>query len=121
MDALSLRLDGLPVAATTVSRKRAVLPNALSYPVELGVLESNPVAAIKWRMPKVSHSVGRRAVVNPEQAGALLDSVRAARRSGPRLVGFFAVRYHSALRPEEAVELRASNIEFGGPSGWGDW
>ncbi len=119
LEALALRLDGLPAAATTVARKRAVLSNALSYAVELGVLESNPVAAIKWRMPKVSHSVDRRAVVNPEQAHVLLDGVRAARRSGPRLVGFFGVLYYSALRPEEAVELRASNIDLGGESGWG--
>jgi integrase len=119
LDALALRLDGVPAAATMVSRKRAVLSNALVYAVELGVLETNPVAAIKWRMPKVSHAVDRRAVVNPEQARALLDGVRATRRSGPRLVGFFAVMYYSALRPEEAVELRASNIDLGGHDGWG--
>jgi integrase len=119
LDALAMRLDGQPAAATTVSRRRAVLSNALSYAVELGTLESNPVAAIKWRSPRVSHAIDRRAVVNPQQASALLDGVRATRRSGPRLVGFFAVMYYSALRPEEAVELRESNIDLGGENGWG--
>jgi integrase len=119
LDALALRLDGLPAAATTVSRRRAVLSNALSYAVELGDLESNPIAAIKWRAPRVSHAVDRPAVVNPQQASALLEGVRVSRRSGPRLVGFFAVMYYSALRPEEAVELRASNIDLGDENGWG--
>ena len=119
LDALAMRLDGLPAAATTVSRRRAVLSNALSYAVELGALDSNPVAAIKWRAPRASHAVDRRSVVNPQQASALLEGVRASRRSGPRLVGFFAVMYYSALRPEEAVELRASNIDLGDENGWG--
>jgi hypothetical protein len=38
LDALALRMDGRPAAASTVSRKRAIFFNALEYAVELGHL-----------------------------------------------------------------------------------
>jgi integrase len=48
--------------------------------------------------------------VNPRQARALLDAVRAQQPSGPRLVAFFAVMYYAGLRPEEAINLAADNV-----------
>jgi hypothetical protein len=48
--------------------------------------------------------------VNPRQARALLEAVRAQQPSGPRLVAFFAVMYYAGLRPEEAVNLAADNV-----------
>jgi integrase len=98
------------VAATTVNRKRAVLPNALGYAVEIGLLQSNPIETIKWRAPKATCAVDRRSVVNPLQARTLLAAVASEGRSGPRLVGFFGVMYFAALRPEEAVNLRKSDL-----------
>ena len=50
----------------------------MDYAVELGLLETNPIRAIKWTAPKVSSQVDRRSVVNPRQARALLEAVRAA-------------------------------------------
>src|ERR1700746_4175024 len=70
----------------------------------------NPIRRIKWTMPKVSSQVDRRSVVNPRQARALLEAVRAQRPSGPRLVTFFAVMYYAGLRPEEAINLAADNV-----------
>ena len=61
-------------------------------------------------MPKVSSQVDRRSVVNPRQARALLEAVRAQQPSGPRLVAFFAVMYYGALRPEEAINLSRDNV-----------
>ena len=49
-------------------------------------------------------------VVNPRQARALLDAVRAQQPSGPRLVAFFAVMYYAGLRPEEAINLSTDNV-----------
>jgi len=95
-----------------VRRNRAVLLNALDYAVELKLLDINPVKGIKWRAPKVAHEVDRRVVVNPAQARALLEAVRAQRPSGPRLVAFFGVLYYSGLRPEEAVGLRRQDVEL---------
>src|ERR1700746_1163795 len=70
----------------------------------------NPIRRIKWTMPKVSSQVDRRSVVNPRQARALLEAVRAQRPSGPRLGAFFAVMYYAALRPEAAITLSRDNV-----------
>ena len=72
-------------------RNRTILANAMDYGIELGLLEENAIRRIKWTTPKVSSQVDRRSVVNPRQARALLEAVRAQRPSGPRLVAFFAV------------------------------
>ena len=52
----------------------------------------------------------RRSVVNPRQARALLEAVRAQRPSEPRLATFFAVMYYAGLRPEEAINLGRENV-----------
>ena len=48
--------------------------------------------------------------MNPRQARALLEAVRAQQPSGPRLVAFFAVMYYAGLRPEEAINLSRDNV-----------
>jgi len=103
-------VDGKNAAASTARRNRTILANAADYAVELGLLDTNPIRAIKWAAPKVSLQVDRRSVVNPRQARALLDAVSAQRPSGPRLVAFFAVMYYAGLRPEEAINLAADNV-----------
>ena len=104
------RLDGRNAAASTARRHRTILANAMDYAIELGLLDSNPIRTLKWTAPKVSSQVDRRSVVNPRQARALLEAVRAQQPSGARLVAFFGVMYYAGLRPEEAINLRADNI-----------
>lgn len=118
LDALASRLDGARAAGRTPHRKRAVLSNALSYAVELGFLATNPIGTIKWSAPKSTQVVDRRVVVNPEQARQLLAAVGETRRSGRRLVAFFACMYFAALRPEEAVHLREDDLDLP-ETGWG--
>ncbi len=77
------RLDGRNAAASTARRHRTILANAMDYAIELGLLDSNPIRALKWTAPKVSSQVDRRSVVNPRQARALLEAVRAQQPSGP--------------------------------------
>jgi len=103
-------VDGRNAAASTARRNRIILANAADYAMELGLLDTNTIRAIKWAAPKVSSQVDRRSVVNPRQARALLDAVRAQRPSGPRLVAFFAVMYYAGLRPEEAINLAMDNV-----------
>jgi hypothetical protein len=58
----------------------------MDYAVELGLLETNPIRALKWTAPKVSGQVDHRSVVNPRQARALEQctlSSQAARASLP--------------------------------------
>ena len=119
------RLDGTNAAARTARRNRTILANAMDYAIELGLLEMNPIWRIKWTMPKVSSQVDRRSVVNPRQARALLEAVRAQQPSGPRLVTFFAVMYYAGLRPEEAINPRRDNVilpahDRPGDDDWGE-
>ena len=74
--------------------------------------------AIKWSAPKSSAVIDRRSVVNPGQARALLAAVTITPRTGKRLTAFFGCIYYSALRPEEAVDVRAHNLDLP-ESGWG--
>jgi integrase len=104
------RLDGITAAASTAQRHRTILANAMDYAIELGLLETNPIRALKWTAPKVSSQVDRRSVVNPAQARALLAAVRVQLPSGPMLVAFFGVMYYARLRPEEAINLRVNDV-----------
>jgi integrase len=119
LDQATGRLDGKNAAASTAQRHRIILASAIDYAVELGLLETNSIRVLKWRTPRVSGQVDRRSVVNPRQARALLEAVRAQQPSGPRLVTFFAVMYYAGLRPEEAINLSRDNVILP-PHGRGD-
>lgn len=119
LDVIARRTDGTPVAASVVSKRRRVLFNAIEYAVELGLLAANPLPGFRWKTPRVATAVDRRSVVNPIQARTLLGAVRETKRSGPRLVAFFALMYFAALRPEEAANLRKQNLALPA-DGWGE-
>ena len=119
LGALAAKLDGTRASGRTATMKRVVLSNAMSYAVELELLDSNPLAKVKWRAPRSAFAVDRRVVVNPAQARTLLNAVRDTPRSGPHLVAFFGCIYYSALRPEEAAHLRLGNLELPDGDGWG--
>jgi len=118
LDTLTVKLDGTPAAPSVTSRKRKILNRAIEYAVELGLLTSNPVPALKWRAPKTVHTVDRRVVANPTQARTLLTAVR-QQNGGGRLVAFFGCLYFAALRPEEAVSLGKHNLSLPA-EGWGE-
>jgi integrase len=118
LDALALRMDGKPAAATTVARKRGIFYSTLDYAVELKLLESHPLTHIKWTAPKTDEVIDRRTVVNPRQAAELLRAVAARSED---LEVFFACMYYSALRPEEALFLRGCDYKSPRPGeqfGW---
>jgi len=119
LDALALKGDGTPAAASTISRKRAVLFNVLEYAVELGHLATNPILTVRWRTPKNTEQVDAQVVVNHRQARALFDAVRQQGSTGQRLVAFFALLYYAALRPAEAADLRKSALSIP-EQGWGE-
>jgi integrase len=120
LDSVTTRLDGARVAATSARRNRAVLFNALEYAVELGLLDANPVKELRWAVPRASHAIDRRRVINPDQARRLLVAVEARPPSGPRLVAFFGAMYYCGLRPEEAIMLRATDLRLPADDGWGE-
>jgi hypothetical protein len=53
LDQATGRLDGKTAAASTARRHRTVLANAMDYAVELGLLDTNLIRALKWTAPKV--------------------------------------------------------------------
>jgi hypothetical protein len=72
MDSLKVRLDGKPAASSVISRRRKILNAAAEYAVELKLLDSDPVPALKWKAPKPVQVVDPRCVPNPVQARTLL-------------------------------------------------
>lgn len=126
LEQLAVKMDGKPAAAKTVSRKRAVLFNALEHAIESKLITKNRLAEIKWTAPKEVKAIDKRLVINPDHARALLAAVASQqidgqprRSSGPMLVAFFAVMYYSGLRPEEAAMLRKTDLQLP-ESGWGE-
>jgi len=125
LEAATSRLDGHRAAPDTVRKHRMLLSNAMDYAVELELLDTNPIRAVKWRMPATAttREVDRRSVVNHRQARALLEAVKAQEPSGPRLVAFFALMYYSGLRPEEAIDVDRDTITVpptSDPDAWGE-
>ncbi|AQZ67574.1 integrase [[Actinomadura] parvosata subsp. kistnae] len=110
LNAATTRLDGKRVAATSNRRHRVILTNAMTYAVELKLLDKNPIPDLKWKVVKTTFQVDRRSVVNPDQARALLAAVERQKPSGALLMPFFAALYFAGLRPEEAVNLREKEM-----------
>jgi integrase len=110
-----VRLDGQRAAATTIARKRAVFHDALGFAVEAGLLSANPASQVRWKAPPVVTAVIPQMVASPAQVRAILGAVAVIR---PDLTAFFDCLYYAALRPEEAVALRAASLVLP-PRGWG--
>ena len=123
-DSAVSRTDGKPLARSVARQRRMIVNNALNYAVEQGLISENPVKAVKWTAPKPSRAIDSRRVANPVQARTLLRYVAEVQRSGPLLVACLAAMYFAALRPEEALNLRESNLTLPRPE-WnpakGEW
>ena len=116
LDALAVTLDGKAAAPTTIARKRAVFYGALRYAVEIGLLESNPIDRVQWKMQRNTETVDRRVVINHAQARSLFAAVREV--DAP-LEAFYATMYYAALRPAEALHLRDTDCKLP-TEGWGE-
>ena len=116
LDAISLKLDGTPASAPTITRKRSAFYSVLEYAVELEYFEANPLSRVSWKPPASTDLVDRRVVVNPEQGRALLKAVR---ETSPAVEGFFACLYYAGLRPSEARNLRLVDCTLP-ENGWGE-
>ncbi len=114
--AIGTNLDGSIASASTVNRKRAALSGALVYAVEVGHLEANPLTKVSGRRQATVDEVDIRAVVNPDQARALLAAIKTR---APHLHAYFACLYFAGLRPAEAANLRLRDLTLPA-NGWGE-
>lgn len=110
MEAISLQpTTGKKAAASTVSRNRAGLHQALEYLVEQGVLDVNPLANPKWKrfgkQAARSKQVDKRVVANPVQVEALITNCAEYGPTGERLQAFYALAYYAMMRPSEVMDL----------------
>lgn len=122
LQALRLKQDGTVAAAETQRHKRMTLVNAVGYAIELGRLDSDPIANVNWRITKTVKQVDPRVVANPIQARSLLCAVSYVggyrRARGRRLVGLFAGMYYAGLRPGEVVAVTLPDCDLPA-EGWG--
>jgi integrase len=119
LDAVATTLTGKSAASSSVRRDRSILSNVLTSAVERKVLDTHPFTVVKVDKVKSSRAVDKRCLLNPRQAKALLDWVKARPRNGATLHAFFAVLYYAGLRPEEAVMLRVQDLTLP-EDGWGE-
>lgn len=116
---ISQTKDGSKAASSTATRKRMILHNAMEYACEIGILTENPLSHVRWTKPRTVTGIDPRVVINVDQATRFLAAVESDGERGRRLKAFFACMYYAALRPEEATELRRSNLTL--PSEPGKW
>ena len=93
---MTLRLDGTPAAAATITRKRAVFHGCLGYAAELGLLAANPLDRVTWKPSRSSCPAGPQSAATPAEVQAVLAEVT---RICPELTAFFGCLYYAALRP----------------------
>jgi hypothetical protein len=87
----------------------------LGTPSRLGCWNPTRPTGSAGERPKASPVVDPAIVASPAQAQALLGAVARIR---PELAAFFGCLYYAALRPEEAIALRAADCYFP-DCGWG--
>ncbi|WP_230885414.1 hypothetical protein [Streptomyces spinoverrucosus] len=79
---MRLKQDGTVAAPETQRHKSMTFVNAVRYAVEQGMLDSDPIANINWRIAKTVKQVDPRVVANPAQVRSLLCAVSYVGSSG---------------------------------------
>jgi integrase len=119
LEAIATKLDGTRAMRNTIARRRAVVYNVLDFAVEQRVISRNPIDHIKWTTPKKAAGLAKQTVPSFQQAELLLEGVGEQGPAGRRLVAFFALMMLAALRPAEALAVRANWFVSLPDEGWG--
>lgn len=124
LHAAGTKLDGTPVAASSVRRTKRVLNVLIQYAIKKKVLKENPLPKGKGTTAaKTSSAVDKRSLLNKEQAAKLLGWIHARPRGGRRLHTFFAAMYYAGARPEEVVAIDVGDVRLpdaGAEDQWGE-
>lgn len=119
LEAMATTLTGDRVADTTFRRRRNAFHNAMMFAIEQRVIDRDPLKAVDWKPPATDDEIEMRYVPDPGQARALIEAVAASGPRGEHLRAFFGCMYFAAMRPSEAVMLRAADCTLP-REGWGE-
>ncbi|MFD8214918.1 tyrosine-type recombinase/integrase [Streptomyces sp. NPDC059697] len=117
---------GLPVSHRSKSASMSWYTFAVEYvdsrwPELGGNSRKNTAKTLTAATNSLPVSAWEEAMMNADQAAALLDWIRRRPRGGMRLHAFFATLYYCGLRPEEAVAMRVKDMTLPGPDDGDQW
>lgn len=113
---LDLNLDGKRASANTIRIRRTALGNAIDYAIECDLLDTNPLLELKVKKRNYTLvEVNPECVVNPLQGRMLIDAVGAVGEKGQRLKAFFGAQYYAGCRPEEAADIKRTDLVLPDP------
>ena len=121
--AVVLKLDGKPMAASSVKRTLRILNVLMEHAVRRHVLPGNPLPKGRSTSPATASAVDKRCLINKSQAARLLAHIQRRPRGGERLHAFFATLYYAGPRPEEAVAMTVDDVQLpaqGVGDSWGE-
>lgn len=107
------QFNGKPRSANCKRRARSALNGFLEYAAEQQYVSTNQVASIRRGKKSSSGAIDRRRCANGEQKDALIENVRGL-TNGWRYAPYFGLQAYGGLRPEEAIDVRAEDLELPG-------
>ncbi|MGI5348793.1 tyrosine-type recombinase/integrase [Streptomyces sp. CA-250714] len=119
---LAYKLDGKLAAKETYKRRRRGFNAAMTYAIQRGYLDENPVAGLERYATAGRAAIDPRVLMNAVQGREFLTAVSYVgsvhRNRGRRLVAFFGCILYAAMRPAEVVGLRREDCYLP-ETGWG--
>lgn len=114
IEQFATRIDGGKRVTGSQQRMRAAFNTPIDRAIAAGhittnVLQTHPDFKTA-PFTNTPGTVDKRVCANIEQGRRLLEAVETIQWSGPRLKAFYAVIFYAGLRPEEAADLRRTNI-----------
>ncbi|MEV0065409.1 integrase [Amycolatopsis sp. NPDC050768] len=110
LDGFARNVNGSVSAEDTVRLRRVALRDLLDFGVEEKVFDTNPMDEVKVKKRNYEVAAVEPGVVaNPIQGRML---IAAARERRPELAAFFGLMFYAGLRPEEALDLKAADLEI---------
>ena len=119
---LAYKLDRKLAAKDTYKRRRRCFNAAMTYAIQRGYLDENPLAGLARPSTAASGPIDPRVLMNQAQGREFLTAVSYVgsvhRNRGRRLVAFFGCILYAAMRPAEVVGLKLENCYLP-EQGWG--
>jgi len=120
---LGLRLDGLPLSATTANRTRIVARACIVAAVQTGAIPGDPWpprsrTRARRKVARRRRSVDPRRLPDPPTMARAIDAIGSHQPGSQTYRVMTAVAYYAGLRPSEVVMIRRGSLDLPA-SGWG--